>query len=68
MSQTPTRGLKMSKSGTEQKLYILRCCRDWPVDLVTGTLNRGFCGLCNQEPQFVFEEYDSAHDFGGDAA
>lgn len=41
----------------EQKIYILRCCRDWPVHYAEGVAGRGSCGLCGLAPKFILEEY-----------
>lgn len=39
------------------KIVILRCCRDWPVQIEIAHRHGGRCGLCNQIPIAVFDPY-----------
>jgi hypothetical protein len=40
-----------------EKLFVLRCCRDWPVHFAEGFSRGGRCGVCGAVPKFVFEEF-----------
>jgi hypothetical protein len=42
-----------------EKVYVLRCCRDWPVHFAEGLSRGGRCGLCGEVPDFVLEEFVS---------
>jgi len=41
---------------SDDKIYSLRCCRDWPCQL-EAMFFPGRCGLCGQTPERVFEPY-----------
>jgi hypothetical protein len=41
----------------ERKVYILRCCRDWPVHMAEGLGMNGRCGACHQIPEYIHKEY-----------
>lgn len=42
----------------EREIYILRCCRDWPVHMAEGLGMNGRCGICRQVPEYVHEKYN----------
>jgi len=41
------------------KYVILRCCRDWPIQIESAYHRGGKCGLCGESPQLILEEYQS---------
>lgn len=40
------------------KYVILRCCRDWPVQIEIAHRRDGRCGLCNRVPELVYQPYE----------
>jgi hypothetical protein len=51
-------GLGMPTTGRDgERVFILRCCRDWPVHLVEGVHMNGRCGICGAVPVFVAEDF-----------
>lgn len=41
------------------KYVILRCCRDWPIQMESAYYRGGTCGLCGESPKLIMKEYQS---------
>lgn len=47
----------MNATKWNDRLIILRCCRDWPCHEGMAYAYKGRCGLCKEIPTVVNEEY-----------
>ena len=52
-------------AGVLPKYVILRCCRDWPIQIEAVYDRGGTCGLCGESPELIMKEYQSGQQAKG---